>query len=131
MNEQNARYWQVKDYTIRQIMPATGFVAVFAMDSETSDKCWLESVPIDLLAVVDVVEKTLEGKIGAVGREVGREEYTDVVGLELDDGFFQVVNDASNFAGLQRVGEDINDAIGSLHVEYRRKLERREQGDDE
>jgi len=112
-------------------MPATGFVAVFAMDSETSDKCWLESVPIDLLAVVDVVEKTLEGKIGAVGREVGREEYTDVVGLELDDGFFQVVNDASNFAGLQRVGEDINDAIGSLHVEYRRKLERREQGDDE
>lgn len=110
------------DYEILQVVPAAGYVAVYIQTRSEDGARYLSAEPIHLLAVVRVAEKTWEypNNIGRPGRIVSEEPArTEVVGIDLSDGYFQVCNEACNLAGYARDGEDIHAAIG-LNAEAHR-----------
>jgi hypothetical protein len=99
--------WTVTDYEILSVAPTDRFEAVYLIDDA------IEVSPVDAIAAVKVIERRLArppgSPRGTSGEEVSRDEYNDVVGIELDgSGSFVVSNEASNFLGLVRKGEDPN-----------------------
>jgi hypothetical protein len=100
-------------------MPVENHEAVFA-DKQADGSCRLISNPIDLLALANATTKWWRGHPGKV-----YDTHTErvVVGVEMVEGTFQICQEADNFAGLCRAGDDISRATWFLKPEYKRLLE--------
>lgn len=126
-------YWEYDSYEIRQIVLTTEYQAVYAEEDKNGD-CTLRAYPLDALGVATVSRHFLRRSITdrpakkyQPGEEYQPPDITqDIVGLDLADGYFQVVQDANNFAGIARKGEDINQATGYLEYEYSKLLPKAE-----
>jgi hypothetical protein len=105
----------VDEYSLRQVILTDDYVAVLA-EEEADGSLSLYALPLQALALADVVARTYERREGE-GRVLVREEPQpmDIVGLELSEGYWEVVNDYGSFAGLCRKGEDIYQATGCLN----------------
>lgn len=112
--------WQFDEYEILQVIQCTGIQAVYAQEDEANPgKFRLEGGPIELLAVAKktttFLEKAKDAPIATRWRKCKDAEVENViVGLELIDGSFEVCNEASNFAGYCRDGDDITKATAHL-----------------
>ena len=111
----------VYSYELQTVTQVVGMNAVYA-DSHPSEKgkFHLVAFPIYFMGVAKVT-RTEYCDVGA-GLDLRKvqtlDEGTTIVGLELADGYFEVCNDADNFAGLLRDGEPIHDATGFLSSKY-------------
>jgi len=120
--------WQVKAYEILNICPCSNILAVFAYDTgpeHPKGTYVLGSEPIHFLAVCKATIKHYEGSktdINSVRCIAVESSDNQVCGLTLNDGWFEVVNDMCNFAGLCHEGEDIRYATGFLESKYRSGL---------
>jgi hypothetical protein len=124
--ESKVSEWVCRHYEVLSIAPNTpGFLAVYAMEAEGGEGGYeLRAVPLDLLAVAKVTERTMRGvyRTAHSPRCVGEETYRRVVGLELADGEFFVVNESENYAGLVRPGEGLGHLASALPRTYRDRL---------
>ncbi len=125
-SEPKMHRWQYDSYEVLNITPCTGYLAVWAVDCEDgSGECEMWSHPVDALSVARVTTTFLERPFGSskVGVEYAQREVRNkIVGLELLDGWFDVVQDADNFAGLCREGDDIQQMDGCLKPKYHERL---------
>jgi hypothetical protein len=102
------------------------YLAVWA-DEAADGSVELNAAPIQALGVARGIRKTYEQREGQQVPSVVRTDHaTDIVGLELKEGYWTVINESENFAGLCRKGEDIYQAIGCLNGDYRGRLKRPE-----
>jgi len=115
-------------YQLVQIMPADGYVAVFAVEDLGSPGDYrLAPVPVDCLGLASITTETHEEiqidedvRLLSPGQKFG--PVTEVVGLILEEGEWQIANEAENFAGLARSGEDISSVTWSLDPVYKDNL---------
>lgn len=103
-------YYNVDSYEILQVIPVSGYSAVFSQPHPTEEgKLLLEPEPIHFLGLVKVTVESFVRRSGfkssiSLGSEcIGNR----LLGLTLCGGFFDVCDEASNFAGLIRDGDDI------------------------
>jgi hypothetical protein len=82
-----------KRYVIQTLTPGTGYSAVWAHDY--GGNIQIEIRPLDFIAAVDV-QHYRDGK--------WIDDGSDVVGVVLCDGFFEVVTDFANCHGIVRDG---------------------------
>lgn len=110
------RRWEVTSHTLRQIVLTDDYLAVFTQD-EPDGSLSLHAEPVQALAVARAVTTTYEHREGERRPdELWKEHATEVVGLELTKGYWQVVNEMCNFAGLCRKGEDIYRVTGCVRA---------------
>jgi hypothetical protein len=114
---------QTVQYEVRQIVLTDDYMAVYAECEHADGTVTLHARPVQALGVADEITRRFEDL-----REVGRPEVHpgQVVGLELAEGWFEVVNEYANFAGLCRKGGDIYKATGCLRGELLSRLRRPE-----
>lgn len=101
----------VEHFEVLGVCPATNLKALYAVPSDKQKGYFrLECQDVDFVATVKVTEKWYSGNDGLqiqptrVVQAVNR-----VVGLDLSEGYFTVCDEASNFIGLIREGQDITD----------------------
>lgn len=120
------RRWDVTTYSVRQITLTDDYLAVWA-DDAADGSAFLTTTPIQALGVARATRKTFEQREGEPrATVVSTERYTEIVGLVLLEGYWDVVNEWCNFAGLCRKGEDIYKATGCLAYEFSRRLKQPE-----
>ena len=110
--------WSRTSYKILQIIPASGYRAVYAhlVNAETGE-FRLESDGIDFLAICRVTENEYGRDEHGLERECETFITNEIVGLQLDvTGEWMITNDAENFAGLCRDGDDITKVDYYLNV---------------
>jgi hypothetical protein len=114
---------QTVRYEVRQIVLTDDYQAVYADCEQADGSVTLYARPVQALGVADEITRRFEDM-----RAVGRPEVHpgQVVGLVLAEGWFEVVNEYANFAGLCRKGGDINAATGCLRGELLSRLKRPE-----
>lgn len=103
--------WEATEYEVISVAQADKMLAVYAQRHPTEEgKFELVADPIHFVGVAKVTTLFFEKRDDEkYGRQVDTEFIgTKVVGLDLCEGFFQVCNEASNFAGLMREGDDID-----------------------
>ena len=93
-------------YVIRSITPANGFSAVWSHAHGAGIQ--IEIRPLDFIAVADV-QHYKQGKWIDAG--------SDVVGVELGEGFFQVVTDFVSCHGIVRDGASWSECLDLLPSE--------------
>ena len=126
-----ATTWESDWYDILSVVPAANLLAVFAYEIESGEDAGMYELvaePIRFLAVCKVTTKHCRGVKGEIGKvKIDYEESrNEVCGLQLyEGGVFEVVNEASNFAGLMYEGDDINQCTGHLEYNITKKLKRR------
>lgn len=113
--------WSMTDYEILSFELTAQFVAVFAEkgDDGITD---LFSEPIQAIGLAKVTTQHVEGIRGkGVMRDIDEPDIrNELIALQLRDGYWQIANDASNFSGVAKVGDDISTATGYLNrMEYR------------
>ena len=129
-------YWTGSDYKIIQLIldVPTEYKAIWAFADDEKDAVHgphhLEAREIEALGVVEVTQTTYRRAKDQGGRGVAVEtsEYNSVVALELADGYWQVCNDCSNFAGIMREGQALGDCIGELDSTWRKLLPPEKEG---
>lgn len=113
--------WETKKYKLKSVQLTDKFVAVYADlgDDGLSD---LRSTPVHAICVATITEKFWEGNQSSRMSWVLRrqEVSTDLIGMILSDGWFQIVNEDDNFAGLMEVGGNMHEATGCLKGKYRK-----------
>lgn len=120
--DQSVVRWQFDEFQLLQVTPCHKMLAVYAMEDESQPgKHKLEAYPIHFIAVAKVTTRFLERPKSAPKYTCGMEYQkpdvrNDIVGLDLVDGLFEVCNEASNFAGYCREGDDISLATDYLHA---------------
>lgn len=117
-------YYSVENYSIRQLVPVTGYVAVIALENG-DDTYSLHPIPLDFLAVALVTTtryKRLKERNGLNSIKLDESTRWDVAAVEFCDGYLNVLNEASNFAGICKVGDKIDEITGCLESDYRSKL---------
>jgi hypothetical protein len=115
---------EATEYKVLSFQLTRDFVAVFAEEAPDG-LVDLEAQSIDAVGVARVTRRMFlvdESGAEVIGHEREPDVITDVVGLWLADGYFQIVNESSNFAGLARVGDDISQATGCLEGSLLRRL---------
>jgi hypothetical protein len=115
--------WSHDNYELLQAFQCKGVLSVWAMEDENNPgKHKLEAIPIHFMAVAKVTTRYFQKPTGANYRSVQqyREPYTEtrLVGLDLADGYFEVCEEASNFAGYCMEGDDISKATGCLDGKF-------------
>lgn len=113
----STKQWQVEYYEILSVTQVTGMYAVYAGKSDSEERKYeLFKHPIYFIGVAKVKIVTMEMFEKEKNSRVVHEELqgTRVVGLELSNGFFDICNEANNFAGLLMEGEPIENATGFL-----------------
>jgi hypothetical protein len=111
-------------YQVRQIALTDDYLAVYADDEAEDGSVSLYATPVEALGVADEITRTFDRD----GRLIGAPVVIPgvIVGLELADGYFEVSNECSNFAGLCRKGKDIYQATGCLRGELVGRLKKPE-----
>lgn len=115
--------WDVKDFELLSFETTDAFVAVFAeiaQDGITD----LFAEPIDALGLAKVTTRHFEGIPARMySRETGEPDTeNELIGLQLQDGCWYIVNDASNFSGIAKRGANINSATGRLNRQIYKTL---------
>ena len=80
-----------KQYKLRDVFPATGYSAVWSF--EEGDHVVINVHPLDFLAIRDVL-------INHRGKEII--DDSELVGIELLEGYFDIVTDLDNCHGIVR-----------------------------
>lgn len=108
--------WSCEVFEILNVTPVENMLAVYAQPHPTEHgKHHLVPEPIYFIGVAKVETKFYEMQPGCNSQCVDRcDSGTRVVGLVLAEGYFDVCNEAGNFAGLMREGDNILDANGFL-----------------
>ena len=108
--------WSYTEYEILSFQLTTEFVAVFAQEAEDG-LCDLFSYPITAIGLAKATTRFVEGVKGRGSNDYREPEINnDLVGLRLEEGFWQIANGDHNFAGLAGVHDDISKAWGSLNM---------------
>ena len=131
MTRPDLETWSANDYEIIQMIlnvPAQ-YKAVWAFldnDDDPDDPCHLEALPIEALAVAECITSHYRRPVGSkeAGTVYATEKHNTIVVLECVEGWWQVANEANNFAGIMRDGQDIADCCGELDHHYRDRLSR-------
>lgn len=116
------KQWSVDHYTVISVTQVSGMFAVYAYDHPTENgKFYLHKEPLHFVGIAKV--RTSVMRTDSNGKTCSRiselENGTQVVGLDLSEGFFTVCDEACNFAGLMREGDDIDNVTGCLNtLEY-------------
>ena len=111
--------WDVDDYEVISVTAVDGMVAVYAYEHPTEKgKFYLHHEPLSFVGVAKVFTKFYER---VAGKDYGHvvqtvSNGTKVVGIDLSEGYFTVCNEADNFAGIMREGDNICDATGCLSI---------------
>lgn len=114
------------NFDLRSFQLVTGFEAVFAVDEKGDGLLDLISEPIDAIGVAEVCEEWVHGQwINGKWFEKSRskaEISTCLVAMRLMDGWWQILEENDNYAGMMKSGENIENAVGCLTGEYLGKL---------
>lgn len=106
MNSKNCR--SVTRHDVISVCPATGLKAVYVIESESQPGRYrLECQDVHFVAVVTVVEELRSIRGGRLLDKL--QHHNRVVALEMSEGYFAVCDDASNFIGLIRDGQNAMD----------------------
>ncbi len=118
MSTTSQKSFVYQDYKILQLLPGAGYLAVYAHRAEDSTVT-LVAEPVDFIGLAR--ERSWRVMAGSARRAL---EHTDhiVVGVIIAEGYEHITHEDENFAGLCRVGDDIREAIGCLHVDYVKDL---------
>jgi hypothetical protein len=109
--------WSYEEYELLQVVLTREFEAVYAGEKDGDGLHPLTSWRVDAIGVARVTTRYVVGEIGKrIHRVVRKTVVNEIVGLEFEDGYWQVCNEASNFAGLMKSGGDIREATGCLNV---------------
>ena len=113
------RRWSNEFYKILQVVPCEGVFAVYAIEDEANPgKFNLDKEPIKFLALVEITTEHYVTVNETSTRVTQTDTDNDVVGLTLlPEGWFEVCNQADNFAGYCREGDDISECIGCLNLQ--------------
>lgn len=116
--------WQYDEYEILQVIPASGYVAVFCEDDGS-----FVSEPVRLLALCEVTTHYLERRIEDREKWILGKPYRDpeterkVTPLLLGGGSFCIAAEMNNYAGTCMEGDDIDKADGCLRLDLFEKHE--------
>lgn len=113
--------WTTETFELINVVPAADMFAVYAVPHPTQEgKFYLEEDRIHFLGIAKVNEHTYQGDDHSMLSKLikTRQLPNRVVGLDLCEGYFSVCDEADNFAGLMKDGDDINDATGCLSSSY-------------
>jgi hypothetical protein len=118
--------WTTTDYKIIQIMPANGIRAVYA---ETNGTLFVSPVAIIALAKATERYRTAHLNEEYAGtkrhqREVEGGSENQIVGIQLDGGYFNTCQYSCNFAGLCAMDEDPEKCLGSLDWSKNKEFEK-------
>lgn len=109
--------WETESFEIISISPADGLLAVYAEeDPDNPGFHILKSYPVHFIGVARVTTKYWAREQNRGPAMVGTEIHKRVVGIDLSDGYFTPCDEASNFSGIARAGDDIRNAIGMLNL---------------
>jgi hypothetical protein len=100
-----------KRYEIQSLTPANGFSAVWSHDYGGSVQ--VDVRPLDFIATA-LVQEYQHGK--------WVDTETDVVGVALGDGFFEVVDENANCHGIVRDGASCDECLDLLLPELRSRV---------
>lgn len=107
-------------YELLQIAPVSGVEAIYAVAQEVDGSAILDSWPIDAIGVAKVTTRYFEypDVYDGTSREYKKPTFSrEVVGLQLNEGWYSVCNEADNFAGLMKTGQNREDSAGCLDRE--------------
>lgn len=116
--------WNYDSFEIMQAFHVSGYQAVLC-----DDEGLLYTEPVEFLAVCKVTTIYLKRRIedrdkhipGFPDEDEDEDVRTEIVPLYLMDGFFQFYPEGINYAGLCKVGDDIEEATGCLGEPYYEK----------
>ncbi len=112
MNDETIGYrkWTYKNYMLLAVQPVEPgtYFAVFCDNRDQTKPMTLFVCGVDAIGVAAETQITMERcPPMKYGREISRDDPMNlVVGLELVDGYHDIVNEADNFCGLMRKGGD-------------------------
>lgn len=116
------------EYDIQQVCETDKYCAVYAVEAEEGNRGGpLKLISFPLLAIGVASVKRYSNTILSPGKIANNsttldETTTQVVGLLFAEGGFEVCNEASNFAGLALVGEDISKVTWFLDSDQMSRL---------
>jgi hypothetical protein len=114
--------WIAVEYELLSFELTDRFVAVFA-DLAEDGMTDLSDEPLQAIGLAKVTQRTVVGNRSKLEYDVQDVEvWNELVGLQLQDGFWQIANEYANFAGICEVGGDILNATGSLNRTEFKKL---------
>lgn len=115
--------YEIDDYEILSVAPTNDFVAVY-VDEGLDGQCDLIANRVDAIGLVRITRRYVEGVKGYhYDEEIDDPDtWTEIAGLELIDGTWERCEEACNFAGLMRVGDDISRFNSLIDKRYRDKL---------
>lgn len=118
------RWEHIRTYDLLNFTPTRDFVAVVAEEADDGFLD-LQSSPLDGIGVARVTSRAIcfkePGKPGRYSDDEP-EQYNVVVGLELLNGKWEIVNELSSFAGIARAGEDVSTVTAELDGKYMDRL---------
>lgn len=105
--------WHYKTFKLLQIMPANGEYAIYAHEDGT-----LDITKVDMLAIAKVTTIERYGHTAVNDCRFNKEKVVDtdneIVAIQLREGYFNICNEDSNFAGLCYENQDPWECLGSL-----------------
>ena len=115
--------WTSRRYELMSLTPVTGYVAVFVQDADDG-AAYLETESVDAVGLANVTTHFHELPPGWKTSREHRERETEVepVTLILMDGGWEICEEAFNFAGLARSGNDITKVNSQLNYSYLKRL---------
>ncbi len=114
--------WQAKTYELLSFQLTSEFVAVFA-EPAADGLVDLYSHPIQAIGLAKITTQFLERRHGVQPWEYQPTEVaTELVGLQLNEGYWHIVQQCDNFAGIAGIYDDINTATGELDCSRYRPL---------
>src|SRR4051794_40605560 len=98
-------------YEIRSLAPADGYLAVYS--HRTGDRIELETMPFDFVGVADL-------RLNRKGEWVN--SGSEIVGVKLSDGDFDVLSNDDNFHGIVQKGATWDECVGLLPSELQSRV---------
>lgn len=106
--------WDSKTYELLSFQLTSEFVAVFA-EMAGDGLVDLYSHPIQAIGLAKLTTKYYARRSGGSAVECRpAQTYNALVGLQLNDGYWHIVQECENFAGIAGVHADISEATGEL-----------------
>lgn len=109
--------WETTKYELLSVQPTDRFVAIYAIVADDG-LCDLETRPIHAVGIAKVITRYYRGNFTDKVEIREPEISQDIVGLMLREGYFQIVNEDSNFGGLMGLGGNIYESLGYLKSEF-------------
>lgn len=107
--------FEIDTYELMSFQIVAGYVAVLA-DRDDAGETTLSFMAVDGIGLARKVTQFVEGYVGECydTETHAREVTTEMVGVWLEGGYWKIINEVTNFAGLCRAGDDIYEATGCL-----------------